>query len=248
MTTVKTIINSYQKQNQLKSQNHNHKLSPFNSSSSTSPSNSNNASKKSNSNINIINQIYPASLLIEIKDQRICHLETKICSINSDLQNFAARLNSSSASSLLTSSNPTSPSIFKSQLASSNPSYGRHLGEQSINHLVIPDNQSIPRTFFPINTIHLIAYIICYYYAEELIIKTSTISSPTSTSSAMTTPHETSYVSYQTTSTPTLKDSSGQPPNHQQLHQTYQMMMISLTHTSLTGVVEDLVNKDDRKC
>ncbi|KAI8446291.1 hypothetical protein BY996DRAFT_8457609 [Phakopsora pachyrhizi] len=73
--------------------------------------------------------------LIEIRDQRIDHLETKICSIKSDLQNFAARLNSSSASSLLTSSNPTSPSIFKSQLASSNPRYGRHLREQSINQL-----------------------------------------------------------------------------------------------------------------
>ncbi|KAI8446647.1 hypothetical protein BY996DRAFT_6566379 [Phakopsora pachyrhizi] len=34
--------------------------------------------------------------LIEIRDQRIDHLETKICSIKSDLQNFAARLNSSS--------------------------------------------------------------------------------------------------------------------------------------------------------
>ncbi|CAH7669840.1 hypothetical protein PPACK8108_LOCUS4495 [Phakopsora pachyrhizi] len=146
--------------------------------------------------------------LIEIRDQRTDHLETKICSIKSDLQNFAARLNSSSASSLLTSSNPTSPSIFKSQLASSNPRYGRHLREQSINQLVIPDNQSIPRTFSPINTIHSITYFICYYYAEEPIIKTSTVSSPTSASSAKTTPHETSFVSDQTTSTPTLKDSS----------------------------------------
>ncbi|CAH7666879.1 expressed protein [Phakopsora pachyrhizi] len=314
MTTVETIINNYQKQNQLKPQNHNHELSPSDSSSSdsdssssTSLSNSNNPSKKSNSNINIINQIYPASListsvldwnetqvnqffsslglnrfeneirgdvlihldnellkdigiqsvgnrlailraiyklklnqdipiedghwvpplgdidhldsedpsspyscsstppnqsidrLIEIRDQRINHLETEIRSIKSDLQNFAARLNSSSASSLLTSSNPTSPSIFESQLASSNPRYGRHLREQSINQLVIPDNQSIPRTFSPINTIHSI---------EEPIIKTSTVSSPTSTSSATTTPHETSFVSDQTTSTPTLKDSS----------------------------------------
>ncbi|CAH7686343.1 hypothetical protein BY996DRAFT_6476841 [Phakopsora pachyrhizi] len=230
MTTVKTIINSYQKQNQPKPQNHNHKLSPSDSSSSTSLSNSNNHSNKSNSNINIINQIYSASListsvldwsktqvnhspyscsptppnqsinsLIEIRDQRINHLETKIHSI---------KLNSSSASSLLTSSNPTSPSIFKSQLASSNLRYGRHLREQFINQLVIPDNQSIPRTFSPINTIHSFAYFICYYYAEEPIIKTSTLSSPTSTSSAMTTPHETSFVSNQTTSTPTLKDSS----------------------------------------
>ncbi|KAI8447537.1 hypothetical protein BY996DRAFT_8435389 [Phakopsora pachyrhizi] len=230
MTTVKIIIKNYQKQNQLKPQNHNHKLSLSDSSSSTSLSNSNNPSKKSNSNINIINQIYPASListsvlnwnetqdipiedghwippcksalnqflnledidhldsedpsspyycsstppnqsinrLIEIRDQRIDHLETKICSIKSDLQNFAARLNSSSASSLLTSSNPTSPSIFESQLASSNPGYGRYLREQ---------------TFSPINTIHSIAYFICYYY--------------------------TSFVSDQTTSTPTLKDSS----------------------------------------
>ncbi|KAI8445370.1 hypothetical protein BY996DRAFT_6621332 [Phakopsora pachyrhizi] len=180
MTTAKTIINNYQKQNQLKPQSHSHKLSPSDSSSLTSLSNSNNPSKKSNSNINIINQIYPASListsvlnwnktqdnkffsslglnrfenkirvgeidhldsedpsspyscsstppnqsinrLIEIRDQRIDHLETKIHSIKSDLQNCAARLNSSSASSLLTSSNPTSPSIFKSQLPSSNP-------------------------------------------------------------------------------------------------------------------------------
>ncbi|CAH7672049.1 hypothetical protein PPACK8108_LOCUS6824 [Phakopsora pachyrhizi] len=94
--------------------------------------------------------------LIEIRDLMIDHLEIKIRSIKSDLQNFAARLNSSSASSLLTSSNPTSPSIFESQLASSNPRYGRHLREQSINQLVIPDNQSIPRTFSPINTIHSI--------------------------------------------------------------------------------------------
>ncbi|CAH7666847.1 hypothetical protein PPACK8108_LOCUS1204 [Phakopsora pachyrhizi] len=225
--TVETIINNYQKQSQLKPQNHNHKLSPSDSSSSTSLSNSNNPSKKSNSNINIINQIYPASListyvldwnktqvnhspyscsstlpnqlidrLIEIRDQRINHLETEIHSIKSDLQNFAARLNSSSASSLLTSSNPNSPSIFKTQLASSNPRYGRHLREHSINQLVIPDNQSIP------------TYFICYYYAEEPIIKTSAVSSPTSTSSAMTTPHETSFVSNQATSTPTLKDSS----------------------------------------
>ncbi|CAH7669505.1 expressed protein, partial [Phakopsora pachyrhizi] len=313
--------NNYQKQNQLKPQNHNCKLSPSDSSSSTSFSNSHNPSKKSNSNINIINQIYPASListsvlnwnktqvkqffsslvlnkfeneirehgvtsdvlihldnklldnigiqsvgnqlailraiyklklnqdipikdghwipplgdidhldsedpsspyscsstppnqsinrLFEIRDQRIDHLETKIRSIKSDLQKFAARLNSSSASSLLTSSNPTSPTIFKSQLANSNPRYGRHLREQSINQLVIPDNQSIPRTFYFINTIHPIAYFICYYYAEEPIIKISTVSSPTSTSSAKTTPHETIFVSNQTTSTPTLKDSS----------------------------------------
>ncbi|KAI8457046.1 hypothetical protein BY996DRAFT_8436259 [Phakopsora pachyrhizi] len=53
-----------------------------------------------------------------------------------------------------------------------------------------------------------IPYFICYYYAEEPIIKTSTVSSPTSTSSATTTPHETSFVSNQTTSTPTIKDSS----------------------------------------
>ncbi|CAH7677059.1 hypothetical protein PPACK8108_LOCUS12182 [Phakopsora pachyrhizi] len=141
----------------------------------------------------------PIDRLIEIRDQRIHHLETKIHSI---------KLNSSSASSLLTSSNSTSPSIFESQLASSNPRYGRHLREQSINQLVIPDNQSIPRTFSPINTIHSITYFICYYYAEEPIIKTSTVSSPTSASSATTTPHETSFVSNQTTSTPTLKDSS----------------------------------------
>ncbi|KAI8448028.1 hypothetical protein BY996DRAFT_6480735 [Phakopsora pachyrhizi] len=146
--------------------------------------------------------------LIEIRDQRIDHLETKIHSIKSDLQNFAARLNSLSASPLLTSSNSTSPSIFKSQLASSIPRYGRHLREQSINQLVIPDNQSISRTFSSINTIHSIAYFICYYYAEEPIIKTSTVSSPTSTSSATTTPHETSFVSNQTTSAPTLKFSS----------------------------------------
>ncbi|CAH7666208.1 hypothetical protein PPACK8108_LOCUS545 [Phakopsora pachyrhizi] len=219
MKTVETIINSYQKQNQLKTQNHNHKLSPSDSSCSTSLFNSNNPSKKSNSNINIINQIYPASListsvldwnktqvnqffssldsedpsstyscsstqpnqlidrLIEIRDQMINHLETKIRSIKSDLQNFASRLNSSSASSLLTSSNPTSASIFESQLASSNPRYGRHLREQSINQL-------------------------------EPIIKTSTVSSLSSTSSATITPHETSFVSNQTTSTPTLKDSS----------------------------------------
>ncbi|CAH7675116.1 hypothetical protein PPACK8108_LOCUS10076 [Phakopsora pachyrhizi] len=137
--------------------------------------------------------------LIEIRDQRINHLETKIHSI---------KLNSSSASFLLTSSNPTSPSIFESQLASSNPRYGRHLREQFINQLAIPDNQSIPRTFSPINTIHSIAYFICYYYAEEPIIKTSTVSSLTSTSSATTTGHETSFVSNQTTSKPTLKDSS----------------------------------------
>ncbi|CAH7686930.1 hypothetical protein PPACK8108_LOCUS21642 [Phakopsora pachyrhizi] len=245
------------KQNQLNPQKHNHKLSPYDSSSSTSLSNSKNPSKKSNSNINIINQIYPASListsvldwnktqvnqlfsslslsrfycnsedpsspyscsstppnqsidrLIEIRDQRINHLETKIHSIKSDLQSFAARLNSSSASSLLTSLNPTSPSIFKSQLASRNPRYGRHLRQQSINQLVIPDNQSIPRTFSAINTIHSIAYFICCYYAEEPIIKTSTVSSQTSTSLAATTPHETSFVSNQTISTPTLKDSS----------------------------------------
>ncbi|KAI8459483.1 hypothetical protein BY996DRAFT_6470758 [Phakopsora pachyrhizi] len=217
MTTIKTIINSYQKQNQLKPQNHNHKLSQSDSSSSTYLSNSNNPSKKLNSNINIINQIFPASLIstsvlnwnkTQIRYQRINHLETKIHSIKSDLQNFAARLNSLSASSLLTSSNPTSPSIFKSQLASSNPRYGRHLREQSINQLVIPDNQSIPSTFSPINMIHSITYFICYYYAEEPIIKTSTISSLTSTSLATTTPHETSFVSDQTTSALTLKDSS----------------------------------------
>ncbi|CAH7690152.1 hypothetical protein PPACK8108_LOCUS25404 [Phakopsora pachyrhizi] len=249
MTTVKTIINNYQKQNQLKPQNHYHKLSPSDSSSSTSLSNSNNPSKKSNSNINIINQIYPASListsvnqffsslvgdvdhldsedpsspyscsstppnqlinrLIEISDQRINHLETKICSIKSDLQNFAAKLNSSSASSLLTSSKPTSPSIFRSQLASSNPRYGRHLSCLKGGG----------------------AYSIYYYYPEEPIIKTSTVSFPTSTSSAMTTPHEISFVSNQTTSTPTLKTPPGQPPNHQQLHQTCQRMMISLTY------------------
>ncbi|CAH7689471.1 hypothetical protein PPACK8108_LOCUS24556 [Phakopsora pachyrhizi] len=119
--------------------------------------------------------------LIEIRDQRIDHLETKICSIKSDLQKFAERLNSSSASSLLTSSKPTSPSIFQSQLASSNSRYGRHLREQSINQL---------------------------YYPEEPIIKTSTVSSPNSTSSATTTPHETSLVRNQKTSTPTRKDSS----------------------------------------
>ncbi|CAH7685707.1 hypothetical protein PPACK8108_LOCUS20278 [Phakopsora pachyrhizi] len=117
MLTVETIINNYEKQNQLKPQNNNQ---------------DNNPSKKSNS---------------------------------------------SSSSSLLTSSNSTSPGIFKSQLASSNPRYGRNLREQSINQL-------------------------------EPIIKTSTVSSPTSTSSATATPHETSFVSNQTTSTPTLKDSS----------------------------------------
>ncbi|KAI8456465.1 hypothetical protein BY996DRAFT_6576853 [Phakopsora pachyrhizi] len=209
MTTVKTIINSYQKQNQLKAQSHNHKLSPSDSSSSTSLSN----------NFPVVGDIdhldsedlsspyYCSSTppnqsinrLIEIRDQRINHLETKI---------HSTKLNSSSTSFLLTSSNPTSPSIFESQLASSNQRYGRHLREQFINQLAIPDNQSIPRTFSPINTIHSIAYFICYYYAEEPIIKTSTVSSPTSTSSATTTAHETSFVSNQTTSKPTLKDSS----------------------------------------
>ncbi|KAI8443946.1 hypothetical protein BY996DRAFT_6554254, partial [Phakopsora pachyrhizi] len=88
--TVETIINNYQKQNQLKPQSHNHKLSPSDRSFSTYLSNSNNPSKKSNS---------------------------------------------SSASSLLTSSNSNSTSIFEYQLASSNPRYGRHLREQSINQL-----------------------------------------------------------------------------------------------------------------
>ncbi|CAH7665878.1 hypothetical protein PPACK8108_LOCUS173 [Phakopsora pachyrhizi] len=220
MTTVKTIINSYQKQNQLKPQNHNHKLSPFDSSSSTSLSNSNNNLKKSNSNINIINQIYPAS---RISTSVLDWNKTQVNQFFSSLGLNRFYCNSEDPSSPYScSSTPPNQSInrlieirdqrinhLETKIHSiNNPRYGRHLREQFINQLVIPDNQSIPRAFSPINTIHSIAYFICYYYAEEPIIKTSTVSSPTSTSSAKTTPHETSFVSNQPTSTPILKDSS----------------------------------------